>query len=69
MTRFAEKSDIAYSKQPVCNNCKNKLRGLQCRAFDRIPDDILYGRSEHKKPYKDQKNDLIYEPIVIDDTK
>lgn len=36
-----------------CNECAHKVKGTAtCKAFpDRIPDDILLGRHDHKKPY------------------
>jgi hypothetical protein len=58
-----EKGEHAQNKQPVCNNCKNYIKGLECKAFARIPDEILFNANNHNKPLKDQANDIIFEPI------
>jgi hypothetical protein len=47
---------------PICNNCKNKIDGLKCKAFDVIPDEIYDGENDHSKPLPGQKNDVIFEP-------
>ena len=45
MEKFeASKREFVF---PVCNTCKNYLKDLSCRAFDRIPDEILEGRNDH----------------------
>ncbi|NPV80734.1 MAG: hypothetical protein HPY52_10740 [Firmicutes bacterium] len=38
---------------PICMVCKHLEReGLKCKAFpDKIPDDIIFGRSLHRDPY------------------
>lgn len=34
-----------------CNSCKHYIKTRSCKAFDRIPSDILTGRHDHRKPY------------------
>ena len=52
--------------EPICMECKHfdykNLEGLTCKAFPNgIPDDILMGENDHKKPLKKQDNDIVYE--------
>lgn len=48
---------------PICNTCKNHINGIKCRAFDSIPDEILFGKNDHSKPLKEQSNDIVFEPL------
>lgn len=48
---------------PICNMCKNHFNGLKCKAFEIIPDEIIFGDNDHTKPLPNQKNDIIFEPI------
>jgi len=34
-----------------CDGCRHYLGGPQCRAFERIPHDILDGTHDHRTPY------------------
>lgn len=35
---------------------------LKCKAFpDGIPEEVAYGKNKHKRPLKDQDNDIVYE--------
>ena len=61
MSAIVEKN--GYGSQPVCIKCKNYIKGLKCKAFDEIPDKILLGDNDHTKPLKEQKNDIVFEPI------
>ena len=46
-----------------CYMCANYMGDLACIAFpDRIPDEILFGINPHTKPFKDQDNDIVFEP-------
>lgn len=47
----------------ICNSCKNHILGQKCKAFDFIPDIILNGTNDHKKPLRGQKNKIVFEPI------
>lgn len=53
----------------VCFSCKNFRRFEGgCNAFpDGIPDEITSGINEHKTPLKDQKNNIVFEPIPDND--
>lgn len=51
------------NKQPICNGCKNHLKGNKCLAFDFIPNLILSGEDNHKKPIDGQTNEIVFEPI------
>lgn len=48
---------------PICMVCKHRApRGLKCKAFpDRIPDDIIFGRSLHRTPYPGDRG-IQFEP-------
>jgi len=47
---------------PICNNCKNWLGELECKAFTEIPKPILLGKNNHSKPYPGQKGDFVFTP-------
>lgn len=34
-----------------CYLCQHSTDDRTCKAFDRIPDDIWYGKVDHTKPY------------------
>ena len=46
---------------PICNNCKNKLENLSCKAFETIPDSILFGENNHSKIIEGQKGEYVFE--------
>ena len=69
MKNFTQTNKNGISKQPKCNNCANKLKGLKCKAFDIIPDIILFGDNDHSKPLPNQDNDIVFEPINNDASK
>ena len=52
-----------FGPQPICNQCRHFIDGLKCKAFDTIPDEILFGENDHSKPLKGQKNKIVFEPI------
>ena len=60
-------SEITTNKntfsEPVCNKCVFHISGVKCKAFDRIPNEILTGENNHSKPLKDQENDIIFKQI------
>ena len=37
---------------PQCNTCVHKLEILSCKAFPKIPSEILSGEHDHRKPFK-----------------
>lgn len=47
----------------ICNSCIHKENGLKCKAFDVIPDDILFNKVEHNKVMESQKGDFVYTKI------
>lgn len=51
----------ALNLLPICNTCKNHINGLKCKAFDEIPDSILFGDNDHSKPLKNQGNNFVFE--------
>ena len=61
MSRFNEEYNNEWKFLPKCNKCKNYIDGLRCKAFDRIPDDILSSRFIHDKKYPTQDNDVLFE--------
>lgn len=51
------------AKVLICSSCKHfdRIEG-NCKAFpDGIPDEILSGANDHKKPLQGQKNKVVYE--------
>jgi len=60
--RFVEVfNETTMTCLPICNTCVHHVEGLTCKAFDVIPDSILFGDNNHSKPLKNQKNKLVYE--------
>jgi hypothetical protein len=57
-----EKEEIK-SFSPICNKCKNHINGLSCKAFEVIPDSVIFGLNKHNKLLKNQKNNIIFESI------
>jgi len=47
----------------LCSVCKNYLGNLSCIAFEKIPQEILVGENDHKEPFTEQENNIIFEPI------
>ena len=59
MSRIVEDRNTFYF--PICNTCKWKGEDLMCEAFDKIPDEILFGENDHSKPLPEQKNKITYQ--------
>ena len=57
------KKNALSQMTPSCNVCKNHIGGLKCKAFDVIPDEIIFGEIKHNKPLKNQENNIVFEPI------
>jgi len=53
----------------ICFNCKHfRIIEGGCNAFpDGIPEQIMSGMNDHSKPLKDQKNEIVFEPIENSD--
>ena len=51
------------AEEAICFKCKNfDLETVSCPAFKGdIPDEIIFGDNNHKKPLKGQKNDIVFE--------
>lgn len=45
-----------------CVKCKNYIKFYKCKAFEKIPDDILSGKHDHKKTFKGD-NGILFDPI------
>ena len=41
---------------PICVRCKNYTEGNKCKAFDKIPNEILLSKFDHHDPYPNSKN-------------
>lgn len=54
-----------YSK--ICTLCKHLQKDTMnrvCKAFPNgIPDDVWLAKNEHKKPLKNQKNNIVFEKV------
>jgi hypothetical protein len=62
--RFVQKKDFFI--RPVCNTCVHNNRDGTCKAFPKgIPTVILKGESKHNKPFRGQKNSLVYEERTV----
>lgn len=62
-------ADIGIRKDdnfPICNSCRNYIKELKCKAFNVIPDEILFGENDHSKPLPEQDNNIVFEPIEKD---
>lgn len=57
-----ENESLVSQQQPYCNHCVHHEEGLKCKAFDVIPDIILFRDTNHDKVIKGQNGDFIYEP-------
>lgn len=59
-------SDIVLDRdpfiKPICNNCKHRIEAYKCKAFDRIPKDITFGRNNHSKIIPGQKGKFVFTP-------
>ena len=53
------------AKEPICFKCKQfDINTSTCPAFKGdIPDEILTGDNNHKKPLPGQKNKIVFEKI------
>lgn len=49
----------------ICEKCKHFVKFYKggCAAFSDIPREILEGKNKHKRPLKNQKNNLVFEPL------
>lgn len=53
-----EKMDA--SMLPICNTCQHHIKGMKCKAFDVIPDEIIFGKNKHTKTIKEQHGTYTY---------
>ena len=54
--RFVEVfNETTMTCLPICNTCVHHVDGLTCKAFDVIPDIILFGDNYNSKPLAHQK--------------
>lgn len=49
-----------YMFTPKCCTCEHYLKHLSCKAFDSIPDNIVFNRIEHDKVIDNQQGEYIY---------
>lgn len=51
-------------EQPICFKCKHyDQETATCAAFpEEIPDEIYYGKNDHKKKLEGQENEIVFEP-------
>jgi len=65
MTILKEKKaekDPKINQISPCGICKNKFLDVPgCKAFNKIPNEILLGKNKHTKPLKEQKNKIVFE--------
>lgn len=51
-----------------CEDCKHFISGLQCKAFDIIPLDIVLDAESHVSVLPEQKGKYVFEPDKPRDT-
>ena len=51
--------------EPICIKCKHlNIETFTCAAFpEEIPEEIIIGDNDHKKPLPGQDNNIVFEPI------
>lgn len=52
-----------YMFTPKCCGCKHYLKHLSCKAFDIIPDNIVFNEIEHSVVIDGQKGDFVYASV------
>jgi hypothetical protein len=60
---FGDYIESDLNSFPDCNICKHHIDGLTCKAFETIPDDVIFGRIKHLKKHPEQDNDILFEPF------
>ncbi len=55
-------SDYNPFRSVICNNCKHRIKAGKCKAFDNIPDEIIFGDNDHKKVLPGQKGNYVFTP-------
>jgi hypothetical protein len=50
----------------LCGQCKHKIAGKACGAFDAIPFRYLAGMEEHRELDGTEDHELVFEPIESD---
>jgi len=51
-------------QKDLCNKCANYFGDLACQAFPKgIPENILTGKNDHRKPLPKQGNDIVFEKV------
>jgi len=51
--------------EPQCFDCKNYINKDKCKAFKKIPEDIIItGEFDHTKKHPKQNNDILFESIT-----
>lgn len=45
----------------TCLHCKYYMKNLECKAFDSIPFEVLSGKLEHNKIFKNQVGNFVFE--------
>jgi hypothetical protein len=54
--------DTSALVRPICFDCKHLKKGMICKAFPNgIPNNILLGKNNHRKPLRGQGNDVVFE--------
>lgn len=46
-----------------CLDCKHYIGDFQCKAFNNIPDEVIFGENNHSKIIAGQKGDYIFEIV------
>jgi hypothetical protein len=49
---------------PPCNSCVNHIYGYTCKAYDEIPDSIIFRDVTHNKVLEGQKGNFVYERAI-----
>lgn len=55
MGPVADPNNVKFEAVGICHNCVHRISTWRCKAFERIPNEILVGQVIHTRPYPGDK--------------